>query len=183
VDYRPWLAHDTFNRRDELLKALASSQAVVAQGEWRVTSGQLMPTPSESPALLLVDVGRQDVDVSIDVFLEQTRRPAQAGLIVRSDRASCQHRFTVQADGPAVIVQVESQLGGQWSVLMREVRAVHKRGFTLRAVADGDSLVCELDGAAVFQGACAAFAAATFVGLLNTGEASRFDNLEVRAAR
>lgn len=182
VDYRPRLIHDTFNRPDGPLGRLASGQAARASHRWRVEGGNLRPEAATAPVYLLADAGRPDVDVSVDVFLEQTRTPAVAGLLVRAADARNIHRFLLEADGPAVRVRIDTLVDGCPSDVVEEKHATLKRGFSLRLVARGQELAWSLDGREVGRAARRRFAAATHIGLLSRGEPSRFDNLEVRTA-
>lgn len=181
VDYRPWLAHDTFNRADGPLTELSSGQAVWPPNAWGIRAGCLTPDTGRQTTYLLVDVGQPDVDLAADLFLEQTRNPAAAGLVVRALDERNMHRFVLQAEGPAVILRIDTLVDGQRTAEVRRRLVTLRRGFTLRLVARGHQLAYFLDGAEVHRQARPEFRQATRVGLVNGGgEASRFDNLEVR---
>ncbi|MFH1264261.1 MAG: hypothetical protein ABIK89_00940, partial [Planctomycetota bacterium] len=183
VDYRSRLAHDTFNRADGPLERLASGQPVAGTGGWAIVAGNLRPASVDGTTYLLVDAGQSDVDVSVDVFLEQTANQAAAGLVLRADDERNMQRFLVQAEGPGVKVRIDTLVEGQFADEISLVRRTHRRGFTLRLVARGEELTYFLDGRQVHRQKRERFLNATRVGLLNGGgEASRFDNLEVRAA-
>ena len=181
VDYRNWLARDTFNRPDGPVEKLASGQPVTGTGKWAVESGNLRAKSLAGTTYLLIDVARPDVDVSVDVFLEQTKNPAAAGLVVRAADARNMQRFLLQAEGPRVRLRVDTLEEGQMTARAEKLLETMRRGFTLRLVARGEELTYFLDGQEVRREKRATFADATHVGLLNGGgEASRFDNLEVR---
>ncbi|MFH1921545.1 MAG: hypothetical protein ABIP48_16900, partial [Planctomycetota bacterium] len=183
VNYRPRLAHDTFNRADGPLERLASGQPVAGTGAWAIVAGNLRPSGVDGTTYLLVDAGQSDVDVSVDVFLEQTANQAAAGLVLRADDERNMQRFLVEAEGPGVKVRINTLVEGQFADEISLVRRTHRRGFTLRLVARGEELTYFLDGRQVHRQKRERFLNATRVGLLNGGgEASRFDNLEVRAA-
>ena len=184
VDYRERLAHDTFNRPDEKSSKLASGQAVAGSGSWKLQAGQLLPGQKESTSYFLLDSGRRDVDVSADVFLEQTRNPAAAGLVVRAVDERNMQRFLIQAEGPALVIRIDTLVDGQITAEVRSTRKTNQRGFTLGLRAQGDELIYLLGTEEVHRAKRPQFREATRVGLLNGGgEASRFDNLEVRAAQ
>ncbi len=183
VDYRRRLVHDTFNRPDQAIDQLATGQAVHGTGGWNVRAGQLLPENKATTTYLLVDAGRSDVEVSADLFLEQTRNQAAAGLVVRAVDPQNMQRFLLQADGPTVKIRIDTLVRGRPTEEFQVRRTTHRRGFSLRVVARGDELAYFLDDAEVHRQTRPAFGRATLVGLLNGGgEASRFDNLEVRAA-
>ncbi len=184
VDYRPWLAHDTFNRPDEPVQQLAGDQAISGTGRWKIEAGQLRPERGSGTDYLTIDTGQADVDVAVDVFLEQTKNAAAAGLVVRGSDAQNMERFLLQAEGPAVHVRVDSLVDGRHVDEVRQVWPTLRRGFTLRLVASGDELGYFVDGREVHRQQRTPRAGATLVGLLNGGgESSRFDNFEVRTAQ
>lgn len=181
VDYREWLVHDTFNRPDQPVRQLASGQKARGTGEWMVEAGNLRPKRPGQTVYLLADAGRADVDVAVDVFLEQTRNPAAAGIVFRAADEENMERFLVQADGPAVNLRFDARAGGRTTWEARQAHATMRRGFTLRVVARGSEVRYFLDGQPVQRQQRTPRAGATWVGLLaGGGEASRFDNLEVR---
>jgi hypothetical protein len=57
-----------------------------------------------------------------------------------------------------------------------------KRGLTLRVVAEGETVRCFLDGREIDR-LHRPPTGGTLVGMVNGGEASRFDNFEVRTVR
>jgi hypothetical protein len=131
---------------------------------------------------LLCDAGRADVDVSLDVFLEQTQQPAAAGIVVRARDAQNMQRFLLDTDGPVVRVRIDTLIDGQRTDEVVQSRATPRRGFTLRVVAQGDRLTYFVDGERVHEQQRGDFASATQVGVLSGGHTpSRLDNLEVRA--
>ena len=172
--------HDTFNRGDQPLLQLAGGRAVTVAGKWDVRSGNLMAVPATATTYLLTDAGRADVDMAVDVFLEQTRKPATAGLVLRARDTRNMQRFLIRADGPAVKVSFDTLVDGRPTTAVEQVRATLQRGFTLRCVARGPRLTYYLGGVVVGEATRPEWLAATQVGLLAEGEASRFDNFEVR---
>jgi len=182
VDCRPWLAHDTFNRPDGPLPQLAGGLPISGTGRWKIEAGQLRPERDSGTDYLLTDTGQADVEAAVDVFLEQTQNAAAAGLAVRGTDAQNMERFLLQAEGPAVHVRIDTLVNGRHVDEVRQVWPTLRRGFTLRLAASGDELTYSIDGREVYRQRRAPRAGATLVGLLNGGgEASRFDNLEVRA--
>jgi hypothetical protein len=182
VDYRAWLAHDTFNRPDQPFGQLASGQQARGTGEWMVEAGNLRPKRPSQTVYLLADAGRADVDLAVDVFLEQTKNPAAAGIVFRAADEENRERFLVQADGPAVHVRFDARADGRTTWEARQRQATLRRGFTLRVVARGSEVRYFLDGLPVRREQRQPRAGATWVGLVaGGGEASRFDNFEVRA--
>jgi len=183
VDYRPWLARDTFNRPDGPAARLFSGQAAVLAEPWAVEAGHLRPVEAKGTSYHLVDVEASDVDVSADVFLEQTRNEAAAGIVVRAADAATMERFLVQARGPVVEVRIDRLAAGHRVDEVREVVPTLRRGFTLRAVARGDRIDYLLDDRLVRSLDRPGSRGGTLVGLVNGGdERSRFDNLAVRPA-
>ncbi len=181
VDYRPWLAHDTFNRCDGPLAELSSGQVVWPRSGWGIRAGCLMPDTPRQTTYLLFDVGRSDVDLAADIFLEQTRNPAAAGVVVRALDEQNMHRFLLQAEGATVILRIDTLVEGQRTAEVQRRLPTLRRGFSLRLRAQGDQLAYYLNGAEVYRQSRPEFGQATRVGLVNGGgEASRFDNLEVR---
>ena len=182
VDYRPRLAHDTFNRPDGPLRRLESGQPVGGTGTWRVEQGVLRGKPGGT-TYLLVDVGRPDVDLSVDLFLEQSAAPAAAGLVLRAEDDRNLQRLYLDTDGPAVRVRIDTLVQGRQTAEWIQRIATHRRGFSLRVLAKGEQLTCFLDGKQVYQDRRPEFAGATKVGLVNGGgQPSRLDNFEVRTA-
>jgi hypothetical protein len=133
---------------------------------------------------LLVDAGEKDVDASVDIFLEQTRNEAAAGIVVRAGDARNMQRFLLQAKGPAVEARIDAVVDGQRTEEERWLIPTIKRGFTLRVVAVGDNFSYWIDGAEVKRLRRSQYARGTGVGVVNGGgESSRFDNLEVKHCR
>jgi hypothetical protein len=195
VGYRPWLVHDTFNRPDGPLARLEIGQAPMAPAAWRIEAGQARPHPGSSGsghttgttdptrmASLLVDAGTADVDVAVDLFLEQTRHVAAAGIAFQGRNARSMRRFFVQAAGPALEVWTDVLVDGERRDATRRLIPTMKRGLTLRVVAEGETVRCFLDGREIDR-LHRPPTGGTLVGLVNGGEASRFDNFEVRTAR
>jgi len=182
VDYRTRLAWDTFNRPDERLEQLASGARITATCPWHVQAGCLRVKNGQTTHYLLMPIESADVDVSVDVFLEQTRNQAAAGLVVRAADDRTMQRFLVQADGPTIKIRTDRLVEGRHVDPTESVRSTLKRGFSLRLVVRGEQMRCYLDREEVHRGPAATLARPMFVGLLNGGgEASRFDNFEVRA--
>jgi hypothetical protein len=182
VDYRPWLVRDTFNRPDGPAARLFSGQAAVLAEPWAVESGHLRPVQEKGTSYHLVDVGNADVDISADVFLEQTRNDAAAGIVMRAADAATMERFLVQTRGPTVEVRIDRLAEGRRVDEVREVVPTLRRGFTLRMVARGDRIDYLLDDRLV-RSLDRPGSRGTLVGLVNGGdERSRFDNLAVRPA-
>jgi hypothetical protein len=195
VGYRPWLVYDTFNRPDGPLVRLATGQAPSAPAAWRIEAGQARPHPAGSAtrhttenadttrmASLLVDAGTADVDVAVDLFLEQTRHAAAAGIAFQGRDARTMRRFFVQAAGSALEVWTDRLVDGERRDATRRLIPTMKRGLTLRVVTEGETVRCLLDGCEIDR-LHRPPAGGTLVGIINGGEASRFDNFEVRAAR
>jgi hypothetical protein len=194
VEYRPWLVHDTFNRPDGPLLRLATGQAQLAPAAWGIDGGQTRPKPPASGlrkeraetigmSSLLVDAGSADMDVAVDLFLEQTQHAAAAGLAFRGRDARTMARFYVQTAGPALEVWTDSLVAGERRDARRRLIPTSKRGLTLRVVAKGDEVRCFLDDREMAR-LRPIPSGGTLVGLVNGGgEASRFDNFEVRAVR
>jgi hypothetical protein len=181
VDYRPWLVHDTFNRPNEAVTELATGQKPRDAGAWKVEAGQLRPTETKGTTYLLMDTRTADVDASVDVFLEQTQNEAAAGVVVRAVDSRNMQRFLLQAKGPAVHVRIDALVDGERTAEVGWVVPTLKRGFTLRVIAVGDQFVYFIDGEEVKRLKREPSPAGTGVGVLNGGgEASRFDNLEIR---
>jgi hypothetical protein len=184
VDYRPWLVHDTFNRPDEAVAELSSGHKPMSGSEWKIENGQLRPADSQGTTYLLVDAGAKDVDASVDLFLEQTRNEAAAGIVVRAGDARNMQRFLLQAKGPAVEARIDAVVDGQRTEEERWLIPTIKRGFTLRVVAVGDNFSYWIDGAEVKRLRRSQHAGGTGIGVVNGGgESSRFDNLEVKHCR
>lgn len=180
VDYRPWLARDTFNRVDGAAARLFSGQTSVLAEPWAVAGGQLRPVQEKGTTYHLVDVGQGDVDVSADVFLEQTTNDAAAGIVLRARDDATMERFLLQARGPSVEIRIDRLEDGRRVDEVREAVRTLQRGFTLRAIARGDRIDYLLDGRLVRSLERRA-GGGTAVGFINGGdERSRFDNLEVR---
>jgi len=183
VDYRPWLVRDAFNRPDGPAARLFSGQAAVRAEAWAVEAGQLRPVQERGTSYHLVDAGAADIDISADVFLEQTRNDAAAGIVMRAADAATMERFLVQARGPTVEVRIDRLAAGRRVDEVREVVPTLRRGFTLRMVARGDRIDYLLDDRLV-RSLDRPGGRGTLVGLVNGGdERSRFDNLAVRPAR
>jgi hypothetical protein len=181
VDYRPWLVHDTFNGPNRPVAQLASGQKPVSSAAWRIESGQLRPLEKTGTTYFLVDAASPDVDASADVFLEQTKNEAAAGIVFQSSDARNMQRFLLQARGPAVEVRIDSIVEGERQQEERRLIPTMKRGLTLRVVAKGGHVFYFLDGKRITHLQRTYSPSATLVGLVNGGgEASRFDNFEVR---
>ena len=180
VDYRPWIVRDAFNRPDGPAQRLHSGQASILAEPWHVEGGLLRPVREKGTSYHLVDVGTADVDISADVFLEQTRNDAAAGIVLRGDGTASMERFLLQAKGPAVEVRIDRISAGERVDEVREIVPTLRRAFSLRAVARGDRIDYLLDGRLV-RSLERGTRRGTVVGLVNGGdERSRFDNLEVR---
>jgi hypothetical protein len=129
----------------------------------------------------LVDAGAPDLDLSVDVFLEQTKSQSAAGLVFQASDSRNMQRFLLQAKGPAVEVRIDSMVEGERKQEERWLIPTMKRGLTLRVVAKGGDVSYFLDGQQIKHLQRAHSPAATLAGLVNGGgEASRFDNFEVR---
>jgi hypothetical protein len=180
VDYRPWIVRDAFNRPDGPAQRLYSGQASILAEPWHVEGGLLRPVREKGTSYHLVDVGTADVDISADVFLEQTRNDAAAGIVLRGDGTASMERFLLQAKGPTVEVRIDRISAGERVDEVREIVPTLRRAFSLRAVARGDRIDYLLDGRLV-RSLERGTRGGTVVGLVNGGdERSRFDNLEVR---
>jgi hypothetical protein len=180
VDYRPWIVRDAFNRPDGPAQRLHSGQASILAEPWHVEGGLLRPVREKGTSYHLVDVGTADVDISADVFLEQTRNDAAAGIVLRGDGTASMERFLLQAKGPTVEVRIDRISAGERVDEVREIVPTLRRAFSLRAVARGDRIDYLLDGRLV-RSLERGTRGGTVVGLVNGGdERSRFDNLEVR---
>lgn len=183
VDYRPWLVRDAFNRPDGPAQRLHSGQASILAEPWHVEGGLLRPVQEKGTSYHLVDAGTSEVDVSADVFLEQTRHAAAAGIVLRANGTGSMERFLLQAKGPAVEVRIDRIISGERVDEVREIVPTLQRAFSLRAVARGDRVDYLLDGRLV-RSLERGMRGGTVVGLVNGGdERSRFDNLEVRPPR
>ncbi|HUT89477.1 MAG TPA: FAD-dependent oxidoreductase [Thermoguttaceae bacterium] len=181
VDYRPWLVHDPFNRPDEAATQLATGQKPIDSATWKVETGQLRPTETQGTTYFLVETGAADVDASVDIFLEQTKNQAAAGLVVRATDSRNMERFLLQANGPAVHARIDAIVGGQRTTEVSWVIPTLKRGFTLRVAAVSDEFVYFIDGKEVKRLKRQHSPTGTGVGVVNGGgEANRFDNLEAR---
>jgi hypothetical protein len=129
----------------------------------------------------LVDAGAPDVDVSVDVFLEQTKNEAAVGIVFQASDSRHMQRFLLQAKGPAVEVRIDSLVEGERQQEERWLLPTMRRGLTLRAVAKGGDVLYFLDGKEIKHLQRTYSPSATLVGVVNGGgESSRFDNLEVR---
>jgi hypothetical protein len=125
----------------------------------------------------LVDAGASDVDVSVDVFLEQTKNEAAAGLVFQASDSRHMQRFLLQAKGPAVEVRIDSVVEGECKQEECWLIPTMKRGLTLRVVAKGGDVLYSLDGKEIKHLQRTYSPSATLVGLVNGGgESSRFDN-------
>lgn len=183
VDYRPWIVRDAFNRPDGPAQRLHSGQASILAEPWHVEGGLLRPVQEKGTSYHLVDAGTSEVDVSADVFLEQTRHAAAAGIVLRANGTGSMERFLLQAKGPAVEVRIDRIISGERVDEVREIVPTLQRAFSLRAVARGDRVDYLLDGRLV-RSLERGMRGGTVVGLVNGGdERSRFDNLEVRPPR
>ncbi|MFM7043646.1 MAG: FAD-dependent oxidoreductase [Planctomycetaceae bacterium] len=180
VDYRPWIVRDAFNRPDGPVERLHSGQASILAEPWHVEGGLLRPVREKGTSYHVVDAGAADVDISADVFLEQTRNDAAAGIVLRGEGTASMERFLLQAKGPAVEVRIDRISAGERVDEVREIVPTLRRAFSLRAVARGDRIDYFLDGRLV-RSLERGTRGGTVVGLVNGGdERSRFDNLEVR---
>ena len=183
VDYRPWIVRDAFNRSDGPVERLQSGQASILAEPWHVEGGLLRPVREKGTSYHVVDAGAADVDISADVFLEQTRNDAAAGIVLRGEGTASMERFLLQAKGPAVEVRIDRISAGERVDEVREIVPTLCRAFSLRAVARGDRIDYFLDGRLV-RSLERGTRGGTVVGLVNGGdERSRFDNLEVRPPR
>ena len=181
VDYRRRLVHDTFNRPNEPAVQLATGQKPVHSAAWRIEGGQVRPVDKTGTTYFLVDAGAPDVDVSVDVFLEQTKNEAAAGIVFQARDSRHMQRFLLQAKGPAVEVRIDSLVEGKRQQEERWLIPTMKRGLTLRVVAKGGDVLYFLDGREIKHLQRTYSPSATVVGVVNGGgESSRFDNLEVR---
>ena len=182
VDYRPWLVHDTFNRPNEAATRLATGQEPMHSAAWKVEAGQLRPTETQGTTYFLVDTEAVDVDVSVDIFLEQTKNQAAAGLVLRAIDSRNMERFLLQANGPTVHARIDAIVDGQRTREVSWVIPTLKRGFTLRVVVVNDEFAYFIDGKEMKRLKREHSPAGTGVGVINGGgEAGRFDNLEARA--
>lgn len=183
VDYRPWIVRDAFNRPDGPAQRLHSGQASILAEPWHVEGGLLRPVQEKGTSYHLVDAGTSEVDVSADVFLEQTRNAAAAGIVLRANGTGSMERFLLQAKGPAVEVRIDRIISGERVDEVREIVPTLQRAFSLRAVARGGRVDYLLDGRLV-RSLERGMRGGTVVGLVNGGdERSRFDNVEVRPPR
>jgi len=180
---RKWIAADGRHcfRPDGPIAALASGQQSRGTGRWAIEAGNLRAKEISGTTYFLVEAGRTDVDVSVDLLLEQTRNPAAAGLVIGASDPRNMQRFLVQADGPAIRIRADVMTDGRIENRFDQSRATHRRGFPLRVLVRGDCLQCYLDKELV---CCLPRGPhGPLVGLLNGGgEASRLDNFEVRTA-
>ncbi|MFO0870274.1 MAG: FAD-dependent oxidoreductase [Pirellulales bacterium] len=183
VDYRRFLVHETFNRPNEPVTQLASGQRPVESSTWRIEGGQLRPVDTSGTTYFLVDAGAPAVDVSADIFLEQTRNAAAAGLVFQARDGRHMQRFLLQAQGPEIEVRIDALVAGERTDEVRWRIPTSKRGWSLRVMAQDGQVSYYLDDQRVKQLTRSHSPSATLVGLVNGGgEASRFDNLDVREA-
>ncbi len=183
VDYRTILAHDTFNRSDGRLVRDETGRPYQETGTWIVSGGKVRVQEVDATRYLLVDAGRADVDVSCDVFLEQSLKDASAGLVFRGRDAANLSRFLLTAERDAVRIRWDRLQAGRHVTKVSRVQRTLKRGFTLRVRCRGSQAEYYLDGKRVRKAQVDPKERGTLVGVLNGGGmASWFDNFDVRAA-
>lgn len=182
VDYRPWHFRDGFSRPDGPL-AHIGRQPIRATIPWKVTGGHVMPTPAAVTGFLFVDPKTANVDVAVDIFLEQSKKPCAGGIVFRGESEKNVHRFWLEPKGEAIIVHIDRRENGEAIEIATKQRKTMRRGFTLRVVERGGDVRYFLSDEEVHRAKIAAAPAGTLVGLMNGGgEANRFDNFEVRDA-
>ena len=181
VDCRPVLVHDTFHRPDGPLDLDETGQKYQPSGTWIISGGKARVREVDTTRYLLVDAGQPDVDISCDVFLEQSLKNASAGIAYRGLDIANASRFLLSAERDTIRLRWDRLESGQRVAEVSRVIQTLKRGFTLRVSCRGDKVKYFLDGKVVREAQLNSNENGTLVGVLNGGGMpSWFDNLDVR---
>lgn len=181
VDYRPVLTHDTFNRPDGPLEQDETGKDYQATGTWLISGGKAHVREVDTTRYLLVDTGRADVDISCDIFLEQSLENASAGLVFRARDTANANRFLLTAEHDTVRLRWDRLEDGRRVGEVSQVIKTLKRGFALSLRCRGSKVEYYLDGQLVREAQLDSQEGGTLVGILNGGGMpSWFDNLDIR---
>lgn len=181
VDYRPVLAHDTFNRPDGPLKQDETGKSYQADGTWLISGGKTHVQEVDTTRYLLVNTGKTDVDISCDVFLEQSLEHASAGLVFRARDTANASRFLLTAEQDTVRLRWDRLEDGRRVGETSQLIKTQKRGFALRLRCRGSKVEFYLDGQLVREAQLDPQEDGVLAGVLNGGGMpSWFDNLNIR---
>ncbi|HOE12912.1 MAG TPA: FAD-dependent oxidoreductase, partial [bacterium] len=172
------VVRDTFNRKDSPVEKPEIGPKYVPSSPWEVKGGLAVPTQTEADSFLWIPCEAKEFTAACDIFLEQTRTEATAGLAFRKECANEYVRFVVRTDRFDVLILLERVTGDSVEPLAKKRLETKLRGFTLRAHRERDILYCVLGHETAFP---VPFRESIFeVGFYNgSGNKNLFDNFEI----